>query len=77
MQPLDTAVWWVEHVISTGGFHLGNANTQEMYWFTYYSIDSIVVILFVILALVWIFLRLLKFCCKSNQIDNKPKTKEQ
>lgn len=75
--PIDTAVWWIEHVIATGGYEFGKANTHEMYWFYYYSIDSIILTFIVILSLILIVVKLLKLFCQSRSIDIKTKTKEQ
>lgn len=73
--PLETAVWWVEHTIATHGFQLGRANTANMYWFTYHSIDVIVIclLLFVLIIYVlkWVFVPIVMCCCSFNTKKSK------
>lgn len=68
--PLETGVWYVEHTIATKGFELGRANTVDMCWFTYYSLDAISVILLSVLSAIYIvkFLitQLLTCCCAGS-----------
>lgn len=78
--PLETGVWYVEHTIATKGFELGRANTVDMCWFTYYSLDVITVILLSVLSAIYIvkFLitQLLTCCCagSSNTGDSIKKS---
>lgn len=65
--PIDTAVFWIEHTIATGGFALGKLHTNDMYWFTYYSIDAILAISLPISLIVWIIARILKWCIRSKK----------
>lgn len=76
--PIDTAVWWIEHTLATGGYELGKSHTNDMYWFTYYSVDAIIVISLPILLIIWITVKLLKCCCaskKSKTVDKMKKIK--
>lgn len=70
INPLETAVWWVEHTIATRGFELGRANTANMPWFTYHSFDVITITLLVLVLIVytlkWIVTQILKCCCTFN-----------
>ncbi|XP_031623771.1 UDP-glucuronosyltransferase 2C1-like [Contarinia nasturtii] len=79
--PLETAVWWVEHTIATSGFELGRANTTDMYWFTYHSIDVIIFILISFISIIVIFkflltqsLNILMYCCsRTKNVSNQTK----
>lgn len=69
-KPLETAVWWVEHTIATRGFELGRANTANMNWFTYHSLDAITICLLVLIVIVyalkWLVIGIFKCCCAFN-----------
>lgn len=58
MSPVDTATWWIEHVIATGGFPLGRSSAVEMSWFTYYSVDAMLTLLAVVSVFLWLAVRL-------------------
>lgn len=49
--PLDTAIWWVEHVARTGGYKLGRANAHRMQWHAYHSVDAILSIIISVVLL--------------------------
>lgn len=75
--PIDTAVWWVEHVISTGGYNLGKVNTHDLHWSAYYSIDVIAFLIFVILFIICILKRVVgALFCRTNS-SNTTKVKKQ
>lgn len=58
MSPVDTATWWIEHVIETDGFPLGRSYAVEMSWFTYHSVDAMLTLLAAGTALLWLTVRL-------------------
>ncbi|XP_058820278.1 UDP-glycosyltransferase UGT5-like [Topomyia yanbarensis] len=74
---VETAVWWCEHVVATGGLPLAKSHSTELPWWSYYSVDVQIAIwtfLFVYHAIeVWIFRRV---CCRgvSAFSDGKVKT---
>ncbi len=43
-KPMDTAVYWVEHVLKYGGDHL-KSHAFDMPWYQYLMLDVIVVLL--------------------------------
>lgn len=76
--PVETAVWWVEHVIATGGFELGKTNTNDMNWFIYHSFDGISIVLIAMVFTIFCTIRLIGICCrclKSKSSDRDKKNK--
>lgn len=66
--PLDTAVWWVEHVIATNGYELGKSRTFDMHWFVYHSVDVVVILLCLLVLFVWLLkLLITAICCRKSQ----------
>lgn len=64
LSPVDTATWWIEHVIETDGFPLGRSQAVDMSWFTYHSVDAILTLLAAVMALLWLVVRLMRgFSC--------------
>ncbi|XP_059619400.1 UDP-glycosyltransferase UGT5-like [Phlebotomus argentipes] len=55
--PLETAVWWAEHVIKTGGSPLTKSHSVFLPWYIYHSLDVIATLLLgcVILLTAWIW----------------------
>lgn len=39
MDPLELGIWWVEHIIETGGAPLTKTIGSEFSWFKYFSVD--------------------------------------
>ncbi|KAK9891158.1 hypothetical protein WA026_013475 [Henosepilachna vigintioctopunctata] len=60
LPPMDTAVFWVEHVIKhKGGSHLKNYGIK-LTWYQYYMIDVTLFIVFILLSillLIYVFIR--------------------
>ncbi|XP_022230648.1 UDP-glycosyltransferase UGT5 [Drosophila obscura] len=50
-QPLETAIWWVEHVAATKGAPLNQPSAVHLSRFVYYSLDIYLVVISVILLL--------------------------
>lgn len=58
--PLETAIWWVEHVAKTRGAPLTQSYAVFMSGFVYHSLDVICILVGIVLAIVgswWWFLR--------------------
>lgn len=68
LSPLDTALWWIEHVISTGGFVLGRSYAVEMSWFTYHSVDVLLPVLILLAILLWGLAVLVVRCCGRKKV---------
>ncbi|XP_055635695.1 UDP-glycosyltransferase UGT5-like [Toxorhynchites rutilus septentrionalis] len=74
---VDTAVWWSEHVVATGGLPLAKTYATEMPWYSYHVLDlQVVIYTFLTVYIscwVWLFKRV---CCRgvSGFSDEKVKT---
>ncbi|XP_050683746.1 UDP-glucosyltransferase 2-like [Leptidea sinapis] len=73
IQPLDNAVWWIEHVINFGGDHL-TPPAAGMSWFEYYELPlvltlfSILLVILLVIYLVLIFvIRFVKSMLTSSK----------
>lgn len=65
-QPLETAVWWVEHVAETRGAPLLQPSAVHLNRFVYYSLDVYVVV-GVLLLLILASIRAIWRCCCSKK----------
>ncbi|XP_030556761.1 UDP-glucuronosyltransferase 1-3 [Drosophila novamexicana] len=77
LEPLELAIWWIEHVIASSGAPLSQSVARHINWFVYNSIDVYVCCLTVaLLGLggVWKICKLLKWVCGRR---TSPKTKQQ
>ncbi|GAB0095864.1 UDP-glucuronosyltransferase [Sergentomyia squamirostris] len=75
--PLETAVWWAEHVIKTGGAPLSKSSSIYLPWYIYHSLDVIftLILVSVIFLMSWIwFLRLILGLKTQNITKEKSKT---
>ncbi|XP_075209740.1 UDP-glucuronosyltransferase 2C1 [Chanos chanos] len=65
MKPLDHAVFWIEYVMrNKGAAHL-RSEFHKMPWYSYHSLDVIVVLLTAVAVIVFAIVALVKFlCCK-------------
>ncbi len=70
LKPLDTAVWWVEHVAETKGAPLIHSNSVYMSGFAYHLFDVYAVLAFaisvIVLSWIWVFYW---FCCYPKSED--------
>ncbi|KAH8391805.1 hypothetical protein KR215_004550, partial [Drosophila sulfurigaster] len=79
-EPLELAIWWIEHVIATGGAPLSRSVARNINWLVYNSFDiyvfclSIVLLFFIAL---WQLSKLLKWAGDKFSTSTKPKTKQQ
>lgn len=65
-QPLETAVWWVEHVAETRGAPLLQPSAVNLNRFVYYSLDVYLVV-GVLLLLILASIRAIWRCCCSKK----------
>lgn len=76
-KPLNTAVWWVEHVAATKGAKLLQSNSVYMDGYAYYLFDVYAVLVLaisvIVLSWVWVFYW---FCCYPKT-GEKGKLKRQ
>lgn len=56
--PLETGIWWVEHVAATGGAPLLKSNSVNLPSYIYYSFDVFLIIFAVIFLIIisWIWM---------------------
>lgn len=65
-EPLELAIWWVEHVIATKGAPLSLSVARHINWFISNSIDVYLIVLcivFLALIAVWKLFKVLKGVC--------------
>lgn len=74
-KPLDTAIWWIEHVAATKGAPLTKSYASHIHWFIYLSFDVYLTLLTVLVVCIlgWI-VTIKKLFVKGNR---KQKSKEQ
>ncbi len=72
MTSLQRVVWWIEHVLATGGSHY-RSYALDMPWYQYLMLD----ILVFVLVVVHIAVSLIGFCASKclNVVRGKPKQK--
>ncbi|XP_071480336.1 UDP-glucuronosyltransferase 1A9-like [Diadema antillarum] len=70
--PLDTAVFWIEHVVKFGGDHL-RLRATEMGFIQLHSLDVIVFLVVVVVAWSYLSYVILAACCRSLCKRNKSK----
>lgn len=76
--PLETAIWWVEHVAATGGAPLSKPYSVYMGAASYHSWDVIAVLALIFIAFVasWVWFLRQCFCSKRKEtLKEKRKTK--
>lgn len=76
MNPVQTAVWWCEHVVATGGLPLAKSYSTELPWYVYHLLD----VNFALHAfnfvyhLCWFWL-VKRVCCRGVSAFSEPKVK--
>lgn len=72
VKPLDSAIWWVEHVAETKGAPLIHSNSIYMSGYAYHLLDVYAVlalgISIIISSWIWVFYW---FCCYPKNHANK------
>lgn len=73
--PLETAIWWSEHVAATGGGPLLHANAIDIPWYVYHSLDvwAFVIFLMTLTIFMWIWI-IKRLCGSKTSKNNKGKT---
>lgn len=75
---METSVWWIEHVIATDGMPLARSTyVSEMYWFTYHSVDVVVVLASGIFIMAAIFCRLFAYVCNQQKKQKRGKKEKK
>ncbi|XP_062548930.1 UDP-glycosyltransferase UGT5-like [Armigeres subalbatus] len=76
MTPIQTAVWWCEHVIATGGLPLAKSHSTELPWYVYHLLDvNIALHAFnIVYHLCWFWL-VKRVCCRGVSAFSEPKVK--
>uniref|UniRef100_A0A1B0D5B2 Uncharacterized protein n=1 Tax=Phlebotomus papatasi TaxID=29031 RepID=A0A1B0D5B2_PHLPP len=73
--PLETAVWWAEHVIKTGGAPLARSHSIDLPWYIYHSLDVIATLLLGLLIFlsgwIWFIRRLLFGFTSKTQVPTQ------
>ncbi|XP_030384084.1 UDP-glucuronosyltransferase 3A1-like [Scaptodrosophila lebanonensis] len=65
--PVETAIWWVEHVAKTGGVLLTQPSSVHMSRFVYYSLDVYLVFIVTVLLLVAACYGILRQLCRLKR----------
>ncbi|KAM8716696.1 hypothetical protein ACLKA7_003550 [Drosophila subpalustris] len=76
-QPLDTAVWWVEHVAETRGAPLLQSSAVHLSRFVYHSFDVYLCVSSGLLLILGSFIGLWRLCCRSKRHQPNPKRKSK
>ncbi|KAH8269748.1 hypothetical protein KR018_009818 [Drosophila ironensis] len=69
--PLDTAIWWVEHVAETKGAPLIQPSAVHLSRFVYYSLDVYVVVALLVLAPLLLLVGLIRLCRREKPKKDK------
>lgn len=74
IHPMDEFIWWIDYVIKFRGAKHLKSHAMNMCWFTYLSLDLILVNVIVIMTLIFgIYFVIKKLCTKKKVIDKKQK----
>lgn len=74
--PLNTAVWWIEHLLRHGrfGHDLLKSQAVHLNWFVYYSVDCILIFVGSAAIIIFLFVQLIKKTIRTKQKKNKQKS---
>lgn len=64
---VDTAVWWIEHVISNNGTVAIKELNVEISWYEFYLVDVIGLSLWILAIILYIFIRVIFVICKPTR----------
>lgn len=73
MDPLELGVWWVEHIIKTGGSPLTKTIGSEFSWLKYFSVDVMIVIGILLGLLAWLVSHILNVVSTGSNVKIKKK----
>lgn len=65
--PLETAIWWVEHVAATRGAPLTTSHSTFMSWYEYHSVDVVALIVSGLTLMVAIWIWMVRTFCRCNK----------
>ncbi|EDW03360.1 GH10547 [Drosophila grimshawi] len=71
--PLETALWWVEHVAETRGAPLLQSSAVHLNRFVYYSLDVYMVVGITLLVITASVIGVWRLCCKNKRQQQKHK----
>lgn len=71
--PIDTAIWWVEHVAETSGAPLLKSHSIFMPAYAYYSLDAYAAVIGFIVSIVCIIWILRKVFKNTATVETKSK----
>uniref|UniRef100_A0A336KCF6 UDP-glucuronosyltransferase n=1 Tax=Culicoides sonorensis TaxID=179676 RepID=A0A336KCF6_CULSO len=74
--PLDTAIWWSEHVAATGGLSLIRSHAVDLPWYAYHLLDvwAFVLLLLTVTTFAWIWI--IKRLCGNKKTKTGKGKKE-
>lgn len=75
MPPLDTAIYWIEHVIRHGGGAHLRPISVELYWWQYLLLDVVLTLLGIVALLVWVVTKVLGFVLRNYYGGNEEEKK--
>lgn len=64
LSPKDTAVYWIEHTIASGGQPLMKPFSTSVSWYIYYGLDVISIVILGLIVLGYSWLWILRLCKK-------------
>ncbi|CAJ1069307.1 UDP-glucuronosyltransferase 2A1-like [Xyrichtys novacula] len=62
ISPLDEAVFWIEYTIRNKGAKHLRVQAHELTWYQYHSLDVAVFFLFIVLFIMYLFIKTCSFC---------------
>jgi len=75
--PLETAIWWVEHVAETKGAPLAQSSAVYLPRFVYHSLDVYLVVILILLLPVMTLIGLIRLCRRGKQPKGDSKLKRK
>uniref|UniRef100_A0A4W5R9T6 UDP-glucuronosyltransferase n=1 Tax=Hucho hucho TaxID=62062 RepID=A0A4W5R9T6_9TELE len=74
MEPLDTALFWIEFVMRhKGAAHL-RTESYRMPWYSYHSVDVVLILLAVVAVLILLLLAIVRYLCVRSCLKRKIKS---
>uniref|UniRef100_A0A6P4E8N8 UDP-glucuronosyltransferase n=1 Tax=Drosophila rhopaloa TaxID=1041015 RepID=A0A6P4E8N8_DRORH len=80
ISPLELAIWWIEHVITSGGAPLIKSEARHNNWIIYNSIDVYLFwlgVVWLLIATLWKLIRGIGSVFVRSKSSSHPKTKQQ
>ena len=73
MSPKERAAYWLEHIVKYGSGHL-RSHALEMPFYQYAMLDILAFFIFMTVLITFVFIKLLRLCCKCCRKAPKEKT---